>query len=914
MKKTLKKLILLGSLLSCSTVFFACNGKDNVANNDNNIIESTDDTVITDEDDNTIDDNQVSDNLVDGANTSDTEDNQTVDDNTSNTEDNQTVDDNTSNTEDNQSGDENQTGDNNSEEGNNNDNTNENQNEEGNTSNEGNEDENENTSTDDNQDENGDTSDENQIEQFTINFEANNCKVYIYDTQDMSGEGTEALEAIAKDASGNIVVDGTGQINFIIVPDDGFVVDITCITISGTYNKLKSLLEDGYENGYRITKVNSDLNVVITAILAEEASDNVTSFIITSYNENVEYTLYGQASVGTFTYTYENGLLTINTEALLTLSLSGDYYGSIVINSTADVELGLNGCNITSSETCPLYVNSEGNADISAKSGTVNYIRDYRATVADDSTTDVSATIYSVGDLKLKGKGELYVYSTYNNGIHTKDDLVCQNLDLTVNVCDNALKGNDSVTISSGTYTLIATAGDGIKTSNSAINSNNIQKGTITIDGGTINIYSAFDGIDAAYDVIINNDPVINIYTDKYSTYSTETSYVTDSVYYIRSTSQSYKYSIYYYNSSTGEYVWKNASTTPKYTVSGQMGRTTYYYYECEKPSGYDKLIVYVYNSTQSQGQSTSYYKASSYLSINDDKDTIAWSNNSFSFTNYTTQSSQPGGGMQDGNSDKASYSSKGIKSFNSIIINGGTIYIKAYDDAIHANNDEALESGVTPLGNVEINGGILTVYSNDDGIHADGILTINDGTIKVEYSYEGIEGTKIIVNGGSTTVISKDDGFNSTLSTGTYGITITGGEIYVYAGGDGIDANTTTQYGGFLITGGKTVVISTSGGNSCLDTEQGYTYQGGYVVAMCPTGMTSECEKVSGGISSYGKTANTTLTANYYLTISNMVVIKLPSSISNGYVIELGNKSATVSTSSTSTYTFNDNGVVWLV
>ena len=902
MKKKMKKLLLMSALLSCLTVFSGCSAVDDTKEQDN-IIESTDDTsleVLDDisDDTATTGDNQNNDDIPttgDNQTTDDTPttgDDQTTGD-TPTTGDDQTTDDTATTGDDQTTDDTPTTGDNQ-----NNDDTpttGDNQN-------------NDDTPTTGEEENNNDE----QVEQLIISFVANNCTVYLYDTQDMSGSGTEALETVARDASGNILSDGNGQVNFIIVPDEGYYVDATCITINGTYNKLKSLLDDGYENGYRITKISTDLNVTITAILAEEADDSVSSFVITSYNNDNEYTLCGTASIGTFIYTYENGLLTINSEDILALSLSGDYYGSVVINSTEDVELGLNGCTITSSELCPLYISTEGNVDISAKSGTINYIRDYRDTVASDSTTDVSASIYVTGDLKLKGKGELYVYSMNNNGIHSKDDLICQNLALTVNVTDNALKGNDSVTISSGTYTLISTLGDGIKTSNSSLNSKNVQKGTITIDGGTINIYAACDGIDAAYDVIINNDPIINIYTDKYSTYSGEVSAVTENIYYIRTTSQTYKFSIYYYNSSTGDYIWKNASTSPKYTV--QSGRSTYYYYECAKPTGYDKMIVYVYNSSQSQGQNESYYKVSSSLSINDDKDTIVWSNNTFSFTNYTTQSTQPGGGMQDGNTDKASYSSKGIKSFNSIIINGGTINIKSYDDAIHANNDEALESGATPLGNVEINGGSVTVYSNDDGIHADGTLSITGGTVKVEYSYEGVEGTKIVVSGGKISVTSKDDGFNSTLSTGSYGITITGGEIYVYAGGDGLDANTTTQYGGFLINGGKTVVISTSGGNSCLDTEQGYTYQSGYVVAMCPTGMTSECEKVSGGISNYGKTTNMTLTANNYINISNMVSIKLPSSISNGYVIELGDKSATISSSSSSSYAYDENGIYWLV
>ena len=752
-------------------------------------------------------------------------------------------------------------------------------------------------------------------EGFVSTFELTNCKVYVYDTQDMSGEGTLTTKAVAKDSAlGTVLTDGNGQINFIVVADEGYYIDNTCISILGTYKNLKTPADTGVENGYRITKISSDLTITVEAKLLSEAPETDDSFSIISENNSNTYILNGYATTGSFTYTYENNILTIDTTDVLSLTLDGTYYGGIIINSEYDVDIVLNNVEINSSDSCPLYINTTGNTSIKAEATTTNTIRDNRELV-DEASTDVRAAIYVLGDLELKGTGEIYVYSANNNGIHSKDDLNAKKLTLTINVCDNALKGNDSITIESGNYTLIARQGDGLKTSNSSLSSGGAQKGTITINDGVLNIYAACDGMDAAYDVIINNNPTINIYTDKYSTYSEEVTYTSDNIYYVRSTSNTYKYSIYYYNSSTNEYVWKDASTSPTYTVSGQMGRT-YYYYQIDKPIGYDKMYVYVYSSTQTQGQDSSYYKKSSSLTINDNYDTIAYSGNNFSFTNYTTASSQPGGGMggmNDGNTDKGDYSTKGIKADNEIIINGGTIYIKSYDDAIHANSDTTLESSVTPLGNVTINGGTITVYSNDDGIHADGILEITGGTIVVENSYEGLEGTKINVSGGYIKVVSKDDGFNSTLSTGSYGITITGGEIYVYAGGDGLDSNTTTSYGGILIDGGKTVVISTSGGNSCIDTEQGYTYKSGYIVAMCPQGMTSECEKVSGGVSKYGKSTTASLTKDKYLVISNMVVIKLPVSISSGYVIELGNTTSTISQSTENSYELDANGIYWI-
>ena len=892
MKKGLKRKILYAiGIISCVGLFSSCT----IKSNDSEIASDTSNSIISETTTNIIESNESnesSDNIVDSNNDS-SNDVANNDSNNSSTEKN---DSNNSSTENNES--------NNSSTENNESNTD--------TTNDS---ENTDNSSNDNQD-TSDTIDEG----YNVSFVLSNCSVTVYETKDMSSSGTITTNYVSRDGNtGNALSSGDGQINFIIVPNDGYYVDSSCINIIGTYKALKGATDTGVTNGYRITKIESELEITISAKEITDSNEDettnddtvITTFDIKTTYNNTEYTLSGIASVGSFTYTFENNVLTIEASEALDLTISGTYYGGIVINSTSTVDLELSNAIIYSYNDCPLYINSSDDASIKVIANTTNEIRDLRDAITDDNL--ISSAIYSISDLTLKGTGELYVYSANNNGIHSKDDLKCQKLTLTINVLDNALKGNDSVYILSGNYTLIARQGDGIKTSNSSISSTGKQKGTITIDDGVLNIYAACDGIDAAYDVIINNNPTINIYTDKYSTYSEEITYTSDNIYYIRSTSTAYKYSIYYYNSETQEYVWENTNTTPTYTVSS--GMRTYYYFETKKPSGYDKMIIYVYSSSQNQGQDTSYYKKSSTLSINDNYDTIAYSNNSFSFTNYTTQQGNMGmGGMMDGNSDKGEYSTKGIKADNQIIINGGIITIEAYDDAIHANNDVTLENGETALGNITINGGTITVSSNDDGIHADNVLEINGGTVNVLTSYEGIEGLKIIINDGEIKVTSKDDGFNSTLSTGSYGIEINGGYIYVYAGGDGLDSNTTTQYGGILFNGGKVVVISTSGGNSCIDTEQGYTYKSGYVIAMCPQGMTSECEKVSGGISQYGKTSKMTLTSNYYLTVSNMAVIKLPSTMSNGYVIELGNTNSTISQSNTTTYTLDSNGVYWLV
>lgn len=607
-------------------------------------------------------------------------------------------------------------------------------------------------------------------------------------------------------------------------------------------------------------------------------------------------------------------------------SVSGKLKGNIVIDIGDEYkfDLELQGLSVVSDTENPIMVLSGDEVSITAKSEYENYIYDIREAVDETDETVYSGAIHSIVDLEICGKGSLTVVSESNNGIHGKDDLQVKNLTLLVACIDNALKGNDSVEITEATTTLIATQGDCIKTTNSDISDKGNQRGIVTISGGSHAIYAACDGIDAAYDVIVENDATeLNIYTDKYSNYSSEVTAVDEDQYYIRFTSNSYKYSVKYYNSDS-DYTWVNA----EYHSSVSGGRYNYYYYSFPKMSEYSKMQFFIYSSDMEQGQDEDYLVGSDYLSPSSGYDTFALTSQgnslSYTWTNYTTSIQDNGmgghggmggmGGMSNGNTDKGDYSTKGLKAGNEIIINSGTINIKSYDDAVHANNDTTLENGEASTGNITVNGGVVTAYSNDDGLHADGTLKITNGMVSVTNSYEGLEGANVIISGGNVSIISSDDGINGTTTSDT-AIEISGGTVYICCNGDGIDSNSRTSYSGIVFSGGKTVVISTSSGNSAIDTEQGYQYSGGCVLAVMPRGgMTSEATHCS-NFSNIGTSSSVSLNSGSYLTVtvngSVVATVKMPSSISAN-VIYLGNKSASISSSTSSSLNLDNNGVGW--
>ena len=219
-------------------------------------------------------------------------------------------------------------------------------------------------------------------------------------------------------------------------------------------------------------------------------------------------------------YKVEGNVITFTSvKADSVYSISGKFSGSIVIDvgDAYKFDLELSGLSMVSSDTNPITVLSGNEVSIKAQKDTSNYIYDTRSAVAENDTASYSGAIHSEVDLEIGGKGTMFVVSSNNNGIHSKNDLQVQNLSLTVSCRDNALKGNDSVQLDSADLTLIATSGDAIKTSKSDISSKGNQRGTVSFASGRYMLYAAGEGVDAAYNVTVETGVSLAIYTDKYS-------------------------------------------------------------------------------------------------------------------------------------------------------------------------------------------------------------------------------------------------------------------------------------------------------------------------------------------------------------------------------------------------------------
>lgn len=124
------------------------------------------------------------------------------------------------------------------------------------------------------------------------------------------------------------------------------------------------------------------------------------------------------------------------------------------------------------------------------------------------------------------------------------------------------------------------------------------------------------------------------------------------------------------------------------------------------------------------------------------------------------------------------------------------------------------------------IENGTFTINSGDDAIHGEEKLVIDNGTIDIQSSVEGLEATLLTINGGDIKIQASDDGINAAASTfsnplitindGTIDITMADGDT------DGIDSN-----GDITVNGGMITIT----GNSTFDYDGTATYNGGTII-----------------------------------------------------------------------------------
>ncbi|ADL50900.1 carbohydrate-binding domain-containing protein [Clostridium cellulovorans] len=478
--------------------------------------------------------------------------------------------------------------------------------------------------------------------------------------------------------------------------------------------------------------------------------------------------------------TVENNQITIT--AAGTYSIKGTLSdGQIIVNAgdSDKVYIILNGVNITSSNSAPIYVKNSKKTIISLADGTQNTVTDGAEYKFESNSTDEpNSAIYSKSDLIFIGNGALSVKANYKNGITSKDDLKIQSGKITVDAVADGVKGKDSVIIVNGE--LNVTAGeDGVRSSNDS----DVEKGYVLIEGGKINITATLDGIQAETNALIKDGDVT------ISSGGGSKNAVAKSEFGMGNGGPMNQGEMPTGDMPQGDF----QGERPEPPEGGFKGQRL----EGEMPEGV-------------QGQMP-----------------------------QDTPSDDMSKQADSSTSEDETVSAKAIKAAANIVVEGGTITIDSSDDAFHSNNNLVVNAGDINVtsgddglhadSTLVINGGTTEITKSYEGIESQ-TITINDGKINLVASDDGLNAS----GGNDGSSVNGRVGQNSFGSTGNGLININGGYLTLDSTGDGIDSN-----GAIKMTGGTAIVNGpTNDGNGPLDYDSTFDMTGGYVVLAGSLGM----------------------------------------------------------------------------
>ncbi|MBD5560461.1 MAG: carbohydrate-binding domain-containing protein [Clostridia bacterium] len=503
-----------------------------------------------------------------------------------------------------------------------------------------------------------------------------------------------------------------------------------------------------------------------------------------------------------------------------------------------DVQLVLDGADITCSDGPAIYVKSADKVILTLADGKDNRVTDGK-TYADTSESAPNAAIYAEEDLSVNGEGSLTVDAQNSNGIATKDDLKITSGTITVTAPNHALKGKDSVSIGGGTFVLTA-GGDGIQSDQDS----DPSKGWIIIDDGSFTITAENDGIQAETGLTVHGGE-FNIATGGGSE-NAEPHTPSDS----------------FGGGFGGAFGRPDGGSIGGFDPAGDDSFGGYWddddfggFWDDDDFGGFDPSESNSYggfgghHGGMGHGPRQAAETQNSAAAADSNAPLMAAASDAQSEeTAEPSQSADQGGsaaasdaqteegrtrpqrpdavssatemrpegssGSGSGSSSSGSDSSKGLKSSGSIQIDGGIFELNCSDDGVHSNADISLEAGK------------FRIASGDDAVHADGSL-VTRADIEITESYEGIEGLNISIEDGTINLVSSDDGINASGNSGRASVSISGGVVNAQCGGDGIDSN-----GDITVSGGDvTVLIKSSADNCAMDTESTFTVTGGTLI-----------------------------------------------------------------------------------
>lgn len=560
--------------------------------------------------------------------------------------------------------------------------------------------------------------------------------------------------------------------------------------------------------------------------------------------------------------------ITITEEATYIISGTLDD-GMIIVDApdTVKLQLVLDGADINSETSAPLYIPEADKVFVTLADGTENTLSNGGTyTAIDDSNID--SAIFSRQDLTLNGSGSLTVTSPAGHGIVSNDDLVITGGTYTVSCASHGLKANDSVRITGETGLALYAGKDGIH----AENDEDTSLGFVYISDGTMKVEAEGDGISAG----------------AYMQIADGTFQITAGGGSGNAASES--------SDSWGQ--WGGGAPGQPGGRGGAGGdgmRGT-----DPGSAGEGETGGAPEQRTPDQGASGSGESAEA-----------------LAFTESLTASDSDASADTE---DDSSTSMKGIKSDGDMMISGGSFTIDSADDSVHTNSSVTVSGGTFEIASgddafhgedtLTVSGGTINITESYEGLEALSV-NIQDGDITIVSTDDGLnaaggtdssgtEGGRDGMFGGGGGMGGEPGGGMSYGSGGS--IEISGGTLDINASGDGIDAN-----GSLAISGGYTVVAGpTQGDTATLDYDTTAEITGGTFIGTGASGMAqtfSDSEQGVIAVSVGGQSAGTGITLtdqngneiiSYTPELSFAVVILSSTDITTGetYTITVGEAS----------------------
>lgn len=209
-----------------------------------------------------------------------------------------------------------------------------------------------------------------------------------------------------------------------------------------------------------------------------------------------------------------------------TYVITGSLSDGMVIVDAGDsdkVQLVLNGVDITSKTSAPVYVRNAKKVFITLAEGTDNTLANGGSYEAIDEN-NIDAVIFAKDDITFNGNGSLTINASAGHGVVGKDDVVITSGTYNVTAVSHSFDGKDSIRVAGGTFNL-STGKDGLHSENKddpvkgyiyvkdgdftiAAESDGMSAASLLrIDGGRINVTESYEGLEAK-DIILNDGDI----------------------------------------------------------------------------------------------------------------------------------------------------------------------------------------------------------------------------------------------------------------------------------------------------------------------------------------------------------------------------------------------------------------------